>query len=527
MVKYLTKLLYYIAKESGSKNDLIDSFKCMVEILKIDNTIFTQVPKSVYVDIAIFDEIENKAGSSVGLIKDLATNKGEKRYNEIECFDKKGVLLFDAMHASAFGHMSYIYRAKGMRLYLFEDNTIGMFTIYSTIDHYGFQYILEDVFDFEAIDTITNEDIERYLSLFDDLEFKDFNQISSNLKFLYMLTHIKQDYKRAYYLEYLLYPPDVDVLSSFSKSIRKTIWDITLSESFEDSYGIDTQKKLINELSYLEIPPFPNQLTDFYKRHIAKRNNEDVFTELANLFHPYDYRDIVDSAQKEQEIIERIKNDYKPLIITEGKTDWKHLKKALIFFKNKGMFLDIDIVFYEYEDEIDMGDSNLNSLLTNMAKLPNAKKIIGIFDCDEGNGKKYASKEFIDFGNNVYAFSIPKPFYRINHTGISIELLYKDSDIKRFDKTERRLYLSSEFNNRGRLIADKSISVENTDRIRKHLEPDNNKIIDSGVTDGENNVALPKNEFALKILNSEEPFDEVDFEGFKGVFEKLNTILSK
>lgn len=89
MVKYLTKLLYYIAKESGSKNDLIDSFKCMVEILKIDNTIFTQVPKSVYVDIAIFDEIENKAGSSVGLIKDLATNKGEKRYNEIECFDKK------------------------------------------------------------------------------------------------------------------------------------------------------------------------------------------------------------------------------------------------------------------------------------------------------------------------------------------------------------------------------------------------------------------------------------------------------
>lgn len=47
------------------------------------------------------------------------------------------------------------------------------------------------------------------------------------------------------------------------------------------------------------------------------------------------------------------------------------------------------------------------------------------------------------------------------------------------------------------------------------------------MTDGENNVALPKNEFALKILNSEEPFDEVDFEGFKGVFEKLNTILSK
>ncbi|MEB3373998.1 hypothetical protein SFC43_14315 [Bacteroides sp. CR5/BHMF/2] len=93
MVKYLTKLLYYIAKESGSKNDLIDSFKCMVEILKIDNTIFTQVPKSVYVDIAIFDEIENKAGSSVGLIKDLATNKGEKDIMKLSALTKRSSFI--------------------------------------------------------------------------------------------------------------------------------------------------------------------------------------------------------------------------------------------------------------------------------------------------------------------------------------------------------------------------------------------------------------------------------------------------
>lgn len=37
--------------------------------------------------------------------------------------------------------------------------------------------------------------------------------------------------------------------------------------------------------------------------------------------------------------------------------------------------------------------------------------------------------------------------------------------------------------------------------------------------------SLKKN--ALKILDSEEPFNELDSEGFKGAFEKLSQILSR
>ena len=220
----------------------------------------------------------------------------------------------------------------------------------------------------------------------------------------------------------------------------------------------------------------------------------------------------------------KVIEDTKPLIITEGKTDWKHFKSALQYFKNLGEYVDLDISFWEYEDEIEMSDSELESLLKNISKVKLSRKIIGVFDCDEANGKKYSKESFFDLKNNVYALSIPKPIHRTTHSGISVELLYQDSDICKLDSNNRRLYLTSEFNERGRLISDINISIENTDKVRKYLNINNNKIIDSGVTDGSSNIALTKNDFALNILNKIPPFDEVCFEGFKGVFDKLKEI---
>jgi predicted ATP-binding protein involved in virulence len=223
----------------------------------------------------------------------------------------------------------------------------------------------------------------------------------------------------------------------------------------------------------------------------------------------------------------KVKESIKPLIVTEGKTDWKHFKRALQYFQSIGEYPDMDIAFFEYEDDVEMSDSHLESLLKNMSKVKQDKKIIGVFDCDEANGKKYAQQDFHDFKNNVYALSIPKPVYRSAHSGISVELLYQDIDIQKLDSNNRRLYLTSEFNDRGRLITDMSISVENTDKVKKHLSVDNNKIIDSGVTNGIKNIALTKNDFASNILNGTPPFDTVNLEGFRGVFDKLKEILDK
>lgn len=44
----------------------------------------------------------------------------------------------------------------------------------------------------------------------------------------------------------------------------------------------------------------------------------------------------------------------KPLIMTEGKTDWKHLKAAWLKLKASGHFPDLEIEFEEYEEQIKM-----------------------------------------------------------------------------------------------------------------------------------------------------------------------------
>lgn len=224
---------------------------------------------------------------------------------------------------------------------------------------------------------------------------------------------------------------------------------------------------------------------------------------------------------KLKELEKEIETITTSLIITEGKTDWKHFKKALTHFQNNGEYNDIDVSFLEYENEIQMSDSHLKLFLDNASKIKQNKRIIGIFDCDEANGKKYAQKEFNDLGNNVYAFSIPKPTYRLSHSGISVELLYQDSDLHKQDCNGRRLYLTSEFNERGRLKGDSSISVENSNNVKKYLDPNNNKILDSEVTDGINNIALTKNDFSNNILAGTPPFDSVSFEGFREIFNIL------
>lgn len=253
--------------------------------------------------------------------------------------------------------------------------------------------------------------------------------------------------------------------------------------------------------------------------------NENDFPEIVKAYNIFT-KGFNDLKANLYTLEQKIKEGTKPLIITEGKTDWKHLKAALEHFENNDEYTDLDIVFLEYEDEIDMGDSHLNSLLKNLSKIKQDRMIIGIFDCDENNGKEYAKEQFRDFGNNVYAFSIPLPTHRANHSGISTELLYKDEDLMQMTNDNRRLYLTSEFNERGRLISDYSISVQNLVKIKRHLELNNSKIIDSEVTDGNNNIALSKNDFAVLVLNKTEPFNKMSFEGFRGVFDRLMAIIN-
>lgn len=225
-------------------------------------------------------------------------------------------------------------------------------------------------------------------------------------------------------------------------------------------------------------------------------------------------------------IKEKVDNLTKTFVITEGKTDWKHLDNALRKFKEQGDFLNLEIEFYKYEDNIKMSDSELFSLLKEFSKVPNARKIIGIFDRDQGNGKSLSKEIYKDFGNNVFGMSIPNPDHRQNHDGISIEHMYLDEDIKRVDENGRRIYLSSEFNEvTGRHISNLDINITNVTVIKGKTTNDTSKVIDSNVYDKEgNSLALSKSNFATYIYNGHGNFKDVDISGFRRVFEIINMI---
>lgn len=232
-------------------------------------------------------------------------------------------------------------------------------------------------------------------------------------------------------------------------------------------------------------------------------------------------------AEALTEIRPKIESLTKTLVITEGKTDWKHFKKALEYYKSQGEFVDLDIELYEYE--MNFGDSELNTTLTKYSRIPNRFKIIGLFDCDEGNGggihKEGGTR---NYGNNVYGMSIPIPDYRsYNDGGISVEFLYKDEDLKKADSNNRRLYVTSEFNENGRNKADSKIGVRNSDAIKKNIDVTKEKIYDHDVIDiNGNSLALSKENFAANVLNSVPPFDNMDFSGFRAVFERLRIIIA-
>jgi len=231
-------------------------------------------------------------------------------------------------------------------------------------------------------------------------------------------------------------------------------------------------------------------------------------------------------ADKYKELEGKILQIEKTVIISEGKTDWKHFKAALSHFKENHEFKDIDVEIVEYN--FDFGDSKLNSLLTQYSLFPHKYKIIGIFDCDEANGKNiHAKGGKKQYGNNIWGMSIPVPNFReYNTSGISIEFLYRDEDLKRLDENGRRIFVTSEFNENGRLKSDPKIGVKNNHDVKNYVLPEKEKIQADEVIDIDgNSLALSKEQFATNILERNGNFSMANFDSFRPVFVRLRDII--
>lgn len=233
-------------------------------------------------------------------------------------------------------------------------------------------------------------------------------------------------------------------------------------------------------------------------------------------------------ADKYKELSAKIKDTDRPVIITEGKTDWKHIKAALAHFKCRNEYEDINVEILEYD--FDFGDSKLHNLLNQYKLFPHRYKVIGIFDCDEANGKNIHTAGGIKkYSENIWGMSIPVPEFRnYNTSGISIEFLYNNDDLKRKDENGRRLYITSEFNENGRLIEDVKIGVKNNHDVKNYIHPSKEKIQADEVIDiDSNSLALSKDMFAQNILEKNGDFANVSFDAFKSVFDRLKEILNR
>lgn len=229
-----------------------------------------------------------------------------------------------------------------------------------------------------------------------------------------------------------------------------------------------------------------------------------------------------------------IEKGAKNLIVTEGKTDWKHLKRALDKFKfEDGLYIEDNFGFLEYEDEFPMGSKNLISFCEQYSKTYHGKKIICIFDRDEPDVlKKVTENEGHDYkhwGNQVYSFAILYPEHRKEiDKGICIEHYYSDEEIKMVDNQGFRLFLANEFSNKSGVHSTKQFVCQKKNKCG----PNSIAIIDRDsfvfpINDEDKNIALSKNDFAENIINEKEPFDKINYKNFGIIFDKINEILAE
>jgi len=260
---------------------------------------------------------------------------------------------------------------------------------------------------------------------------------------------------------------------------------------------------------------------------VCEPTNNDLYKEVYEMMVNENQR----FADKYIELETKVHAINKPVIITEGKTDWKHIKASLQHFKENHEYEDLDVEILEYD--FDFGDSKLHNLLNQYKTFPHRYKVIGVFDCDEANGangksihKAGGTKKY---GDNIWGMSIPVPEYRsYNNGGISIEFLYKDEDLKLQDENGRRMFVTSEFNENGRLASNHNIGVKNNHDVKNYITPDKEKIQADEVIDVDgNSLALSKEQFAINVIEKRGVFANVDFDGFRPLFDRLKSILQQ
>lgn len=273
---------------------------------------------------------------------------------------------------------------------------------------------------------------------------------------------------------------------------------------------------------------------DIYNFPIGSRIAPEEFVEFQSSYDLFISKN-EQFRNRYEEIKKKAEAEATPLIITEGKTDWKHLKFALNTLRSKGEYTSIDVDFFEYESEVNMGDTRLSQMCEHMATLPQKRKMVFVFDRDNPTITKAMSgtpDDFKKWGNNVYSICLPVPMHRAEYKNLSIELYYSDQTLRTVDSTTgKRLWFSNEIEIVTRPTTGKKIyraqTTPNTDDEfeKKVFDQPADQIVDAEGCP----VGLSKAAFSEIVTGGLQDLNTIDmaaFSGFFGVLERICNLAS-
>ena len=266
------------------------------------------------------------------------------------------------------------------------------------------------------------------------------------------------------------------------------------------------------------------------RSHVIDFDNDFVFTTPAiNEVYQDAYNVFIGErnkfAQELQQIRSHLDGLTHPVVITEGKTDIKHITKAM-------EALHIPIEFDTLSEEVQPeGCSNLENLIQNLVKskvVPQSHKVIAIFDCDVDKYVREYPAPYKEVGNNVYAFCIPTPKSRAEkgQNKISIEYLYSDEEIHQELPNGTHLFFGNEFerNSIRRCIADRSLRLATKEGAGEDRIVENTG--GQAVYDNDDkNYLAKKNEFAEAIVNDQIKISEESWENFRPIVDVIQQII--
>lgn len=226
-------------------------------------------------------------------------------------------------------------------------------------------------------------------------------------------------------------------------------------------------------------------------------------------------------AVEYEKVSNQLKQMTRPVVITEGKTDIKHILKAMEILGIEKRFDTLP------ETEQPDGEGNLKSIIKNLCLYKQPRKVIAVFDRDTPTTKDITDP-YRCYGNNVYALRIQCPQGRKDEerTAISIEYLYSDEEIRSLLPNRCQLFFGTEFNKdsirRHKTRCELRLALPDGCGCDKILENNGSQAV---FDDTDTNLLAKKDDFAEAVVNGDIAISQQSWENFRATIDVINQII--